>query len=74
MNVIARLDYELAYNDSVVHRFNHYTMRTPASQIFKSFLNLLLKFVIIWTKIGQAIKLQNGTNFSETLYIYIYAM
>ena len=26
MNVIARLEYELAYYDSAVHRFNHYTM------------------------------------------------
>ena len=24
---IARLEYELAYNDSAVHRFNHYTTR-----------------------------------------------
>ena len=29
VNVIARLEYELAYNDSAVHRFNHYTTRTP---------------------------------------------
>ena len=28
MNVIARLTYELAYYDSAVHRFNHYTTRT----------------------------------------------
>ena len=28
MNVIARLEYELAYYDSAVHRFNHYT--TPS--------------------------------------------
>ena len=31
MNVIARLEYELAYYDSAVHRFNHYTMRTSAN-------------------------------------------
>ena len=31
MNVIARLEYELAYYDSAVHRFNHYTTRTPSS-------------------------------------------
>ena len=31
MNVIARLEYELAYYDSAVHRFNHYTTRTPPS-------------------------------------------
>ena len=28
-NVIAQLEYELAYYDSAVHRFNHYAMRTP---------------------------------------------
>ena len=31
VNVIARLEYELAYYDSAVHRFNHYTTRTPPS-------------------------------------------
>ena len=31
MNVIARLEYELAYYDSAVHRFNHYTTRIPPS-------------------------------------------
>ena len=29
MNIIAQLEYELAYYDSAVHRFNHYTTRTP---------------------------------------------
>ena len=29
VNVKARLEYELAYYDSAVHRFNHYTTRTP---------------------------------------------
>ena len=29
VNVIARLEYELAYYDSAVNRFNHYTTRTP---------------------------------------------
>ena len=29
MNVLARLEYELAYYDSAVHRFNHYTTKTP---------------------------------------------
>ena len=31
VNVIARLEYKLAYYNSAVHRFNHYTMRTPPS-------------------------------------------
>ena len=29
VNVITRLEYELAYYDSAVHRFNHYTTKTP---------------------------------------------
>ena len=29
VNVIARLEYELTYYDSAIHRFNHYTTRTP---------------------------------------------
>ncbi len=28
VNVTARLEYELAYYNSAVHRFNHYTTRT----------------------------------------------
>ena len=28
VNVIARLEYELAYYDSAVHHFNHYATRT----------------------------------------------
>ena len=32
MNVIARLEYELAYYDSAVYRFNHYTTRTPPKE------------------------------------------
>ena len=30
VNVIARLEHELAYYDSAVHRFNHYTTKTPS--------------------------------------------
>ena len=33
VSVIARLEYELAYYDSAVHRFNHYTTRTPPDGI-----------------------------------------
>ena len=29
VNVIVRLEYELAYYDSAVHRFNQYTTRIP---------------------------------------------
>ena len=34
VNVIARLEYELTYYDSAVHRFNHYTTRTPPVVLF----------------------------------------
>ena len=30
VNVIARLDFEIAFYDSEVHRFNHYIARTPS--------------------------------------------
>ena len=33
VNVIARLEYELAYYDSADHRFNHYTTRTSPSRV-----------------------------------------
>ena len=35
MNVIERLEYELAYYDSAVHRFNHYTTRTPQTGVLQ---------------------------------------
>ena len=40
VNVIARLEFELAYYDSAVHRFNHYTTRTPPAK--KQFYNSIL--------------------------------
>ena len=42
MNVIARLEFELAYYASAVHRFNHYTTRTPPPE----FSVASLKFTI----------------------------
>ena len=29
MNIIARLEFELAYYDSTIQRLNHYTTKTP---------------------------------------------
>ena len=41
VNVIARLEYELAYYDSAAQRFNHYTTRTtPMKDKVKRHLNL----------------------------------
>ena len=34
MNVIARLGYELAYHDSALRHFNHYSTRTPPINIW----------------------------------------
>ena len=36
VNIIARLEYELAYYESTVHRFNHYTTRTPPLKFLES--------------------------------------
>ena len=33
VNLIARLEFELAYYDSAVQRFNHYTTKTPPRSI-----------------------------------------
>ena len=40
-------------------------------KIFNLFLHMLLKFEIIWTRIGQVIRLRNDIHFPETPYIYI---
>ena len=61
MNVIARLEYELAYYDSAVHRFNHYTTRTPPVYFLlaiKSYkINTLPHFslllIILFTRMSQ---------------------
>ena len=29
VNIIAQLEFKLTYSNSAVHRFNHYTTRTP---------------------------------------------
>ena len=38
VNVIARLEYEITYYDSAVHRFSHYTTRT-SPPVLKSFVS-----------------------------------
>ena len=52
MNVIARLEYELAYYDSAVHRFNHYTMRTLPHERWRcswSQFNIQMVQEIFWS-------------------------
>ena len=35
VNIIVWLEYQLAYYDSAVYRFNHYTTRTPPNPEFQ---------------------------------------
>ena len=69
MNIIARLEYELAYYDSAVHRFNHYTTRTPHEDtyvvwwvwrmfhlhkhVFREALKIEIYQKLIWTRQGD---------------------
>ena len=53
VNVIARLEYELVYYDSAVHRFNHYTTRTHPCLRFSfkvntAILNNFVCFFSFW--------------------------
>ena len=50
MNVIARLEYELAYYDSAVHRFNHYTTRTLGKG-----MNLTILDSVMGKIVGQSV-------------------
>ena len=36
VNLIARLEYEVAYYDFVIHRFNHYTTKSPLKRCNKN--------------------------------------
>ena len=42
MNIIAWLEYELTYYDSAVHRFNHYTTRTPLQWLIKIYIYIYI--------------------------------
>ena len=53
VNVIARLEYELAYYDSAVHYFNYYTTRTPPPKYLKiHFQQILYKKINIKMEIS----------------------
>ena len=63
VNVIARLEYELAYYDSAVHRFNHYTTRTtPRGHLIKFHwkyrLIKLVVYISFFNKIDDVLLLQ----------------
>ena len=54
MNVIARLEYELAYYDSAVHRFNHYTTRTPLVKGWGKYLHWFSFFLTVESRFDKA--------------------
>ena len=55
VNVIARLEYELAYYDSAVHRFNHCTTRTPLHSTVSKWMNNVDKNYQCWIAILENI-------------------
>ena len=65
MNVIARLEYELAYYDSAVHRLNHYTTRTPHVHT-NIYLSILLYGCTTWTLTKRLEKKLDG-NYTRML-------
>ena len=48
MNIIARLEYELAYYDSIVNRFNHYTTRTPPKYVWLNTVDCFFFKIFKW--------------------------
>ena len=59
MNIIARLEYELAYYDSAVHRFNHYTTRTPQVRSrYLSFFSHSFSFFLWQPKVNIIARLE----------------
>ena len=69
VNVIARLEYELAYYDSAVHRFNHYTTRTPP----REYIGFgLVGFYGILNFVGFLMLNLLYKHISIYIYIYIY--
>ena len=42
VNVIAQLEFELIYNDSTVHHFNHYTTKTYPPSMLSEFVQSII--------------------------------
>ena len=71
MNVIARLEYELAYYDSAVQLFNHYTTRTPPSHLLSrwisiDFLNGCISILF------NHFRFSYNYNNNDCIYLFIY--
>ena len=63
VNVIARLEYELAYYDSTVYRINHYTSRTPPINLeFHQLDHKFYKYIPAYFSGNLTISTQDGTS------------
>ena len=69
VNVIARLEYELAYYDFEVHRFNHYTTRTPPHlNSIESTSNPVLMYLHVFSAAIYRIKFKDK-HYNTTVWI-----
>ena len=50
-NVIVRLKFELAYNDSAIHHFNYYIMRTLPRYFNRK---IIKSFFFFWNSVKYA--------------------
>ena len=80
VTVIARLEYELAYYDSAVHHFNHYTMRTPpwlhlmVKNIFwrvETTPSLFLVLGPLYPRLVVSVRVQSTGQINQLKIIYI---
>ena len=69
VNVIARLEYELAYYDSAVHRFNHYATRTLTSNLeFLKSQCFMFKSSYVREKINEFIDSAKSVKICSRIY------
>ena len=77
MNVIARLEYELAYYDSAIHRFNHYTTRTPPLSVHKavfSYQKVVRSFSVNQQKSSFSSALSSRADVTFDPFIYMHPL
>ena len=73
MNVIAPLEYEVAYYDSAVHRFNHYTTRTPPCYLENSIEKMKAcstqRFILFSIFVVISLEINSRHNFGNKFFI-----
>ena len=70
VNVIVQLEFEIAYYDSAVQHFNHYTMITPASIIGKFLIEMIFSCPNFWDEASWFYN-SGFSDYSLHLYCYI---